>query len=223
MASRPTLLGEPRVLSEVEVARYRETERAMVRSRKILQRALEVADVSSSISLQGREDQLAWLEAGLESRFDGEILTLTFAGGSRRDNETILKAVVDAYTTELSTEDAELRNRVVRLEGQLRKLEAQLEERRNRRLVLDDAPFGMQEEAVLETLELDDQIATLKAVVDDLRRQTILLELELQAPPRFRVIDEPGLPFGLPKPEPERYRDIDEAELPWKQRPGPAG
>jgi hypothetical protein len=102
-------------------------------------------------------------------------------------------------------------------------LEEQLEERRNRRLVLDDAPFGMQEEAVLETLELDDQIATLKAVVDDLRRQTILLELELQAPPRFRVIDEPGLPFGLPKPEPERYRDIDEAELPWKQRPGPAG
>jgi hypothetical protein len=90
MASRPTLLGEPRVLSEVEVARYRETERAMVRSRKILQRALEVADVSSSISLQGREDQLAWLEAGLESRFDGEILTLTFAGGSRRDNATIL-------------------------------------------------------------------------------------------------------------------------------------
>jgi hypothetical protein len=106
----------PRVLfttstNTSDYSRYLETQIGLIKSRLVLNKALQQPEVSQLPAIKNQRDPLDWLSRGLEvARItNSELLEVTLdqhSGASAPDQAAIINAVVDAYTAEVVNANA---------------------------------------------------------------------------------------------------------------------
>jgi capsular exopolysaccharide synthesis family protein len=104
-----------------EYARYQKTQMAWVRSRLVLNTALQQPAVQHSRMVQEQEDTVRWLQKELDVHFEAgsELMNIGFSGDQPEELAALVNAVKDAYMEEVV--NAEHKRRMSRFD-KLRKL-----------------------------------------------------------------------------------------------------
>ncbi len=124
--------------------RFQETQRALIKSRLVVNAALQDKGVSQLASVKSRTDPIAWLQQNLEvSRLeDSELLRISLlpaSGASGAEQAVIINAVARTYLDQVV--NVEVKLRTARLE-QLKKLKMKYNEMlRERREVIRNLPL----------------------------------------------------------------------------------
>ena len=94
-----------------EYVRYQKTQAGMVRSRMVINAALQRDGVKQLLTVQEQEDPVQWLQDRLEVGFNtgSELLNIELAGDRPEDLATIVNAVNTAYMEEVVNADLKLR------------------------------------------------------------------------------------------------------------------
>jgi hypothetical protein len=125
--------------------RYVETQLVLLKSRIVLQPALQQAAISQLPTIKGQADPVAWLQRNLEATNlkNTEVIRVSMAartGADAKDQAAIINAVVQTYVEEIANVDLKLRaDRHAMLKKLRKKYQDMIRERRETARKLSEA------------------------------------------------------------------------------------
>lgn len=85
---------------------YQRTQLTLIKSRLVLNSALNDDEVQDLVSVQKQIDQIAWLEGKINASYFGEVLTISMSGSQPGDLKILVNAVANAYLKEIVSVEA---------------------------------------------------------------------------------------------------------------------
>ncbi len=76
---------------------YQNTQLTLLKSRLVLNSALNDDEVRKLESVQEQIDPIAWLEKEIHASYSGEVLTISMSGSKPHDLKILVNAVANAY------------------------------------------------------------------------------------------------------------------------------
>lgn len=101
--SRPSILDSTR--PNEEYTAYQATQRALLSSPFVIRAALEDPKVAELPSVKAEADPIEWIGEHLRIEFKGELMAVSFDGGTPEENAAVANAVVDSYLNEVVNKD----------------------------------------------------------------------------------------------------------------------
>lgn len=201
LASQPLAVLTPRVQADGEFERFRQTQRAFIKSSSLIAlAALRGIDVSKTELLRDREDAARWLQEALRVTFprDGEIMSIALPHPSAPEDELkrLVEAVGQAYREEVvfrQRQEAAMRGQIVSVAlgglrdriARLAAIDAEQNGSPDGELSEDEAPPRIEP---VERRELE----TLLLLERDLVLRRERLKVEALGPPRVSVLGAKG-------------------------------
>jgi hypothetical protein len=122
---QPTLPSETSLkMSDSEFAAYQRTQAALIKSRSVLEHAIEEPRVARLETIKQQPDPVAWVQKNLKvERLEGtELIRLSFTGKGTADLANLVNAVAEAYVRESHADERSRRlERLARLQSALEK------------------------------------------------------------------------------------------------------
>lgn len=94
-----------------DFATYQRTQLTLIKSRLVLNTALNDEKVRALATVQRQVDPVAWLEKEITASYAGEVLMISMTGGNPSDLKILVNAVADAYIKEIVDVEANERRK----------------------------------------------------------------------------------------------------------------
>jgi succinoglycan biosynthesis transport protein ExoP len=186
VAARPPrlLFGAGEIETPDDFRRDQKNQEVLVKSRLVVNAALQDPAVKGYRIIREQIDPVAWLERSLEVDFiqDSEIMEIALSGDDPIEIAGLVNAVAKAYVDEVTNAGARSRaDRHAKLQKIKDKYDEMLKERRER--------LRANPGRALDQVALESEIAAMADVAQKIGAELQTLAVELAAPPRVRTIE----------------------------------
>jgi hypothetical protein len=202
---KPSVQGRAtQVTSYEEFQAYKKTQRLLLKSRFVLMAAIRKPEVAKLQTVQSQHDPARWLGGIIKVEFpdDAQVMSVSCTGKDPKEVQTLTKAVVDAYLTEIvAAEESQQRQRCSELEKLVSEMELDLRRKLEsiaqltKMLNLDNAKTGKKSLPIeFQMLSLD--VTTLQEILREASIDLGRAKIELNAPPRVVVLEPADEPIA---------------------------